>query len=73
MQQKVVGQSNRRRLLVFGHEHFRLRFHPAQCFPESHCLRFFAVDDENLLDVAGQSVDVAPQFIFVRVAGKGVD
>ena len=36
-------------------------------------LRFFAVDADDFLDVAGKFFDVALQFIFVRVAGIGVE
>ena len=36
-------------------------------------LRFFAVDAEDLFEVAGHFLNVAPQFVFVGMAGVGVE
>lgn len=60
-------------LLVFRHDDLRLRHHRTQGFGVGEALRLFAVDADDLFDVAGKFFDVALQFIFVRVAGIGVE
>jgi len=65
--------SDRGGLFIFRHEDFGLWFHRAECFRKRHRLRFLAVDDKDFLDIAGQRIDVAPQFMFVGVTGEGVE
>ena len=60
-------------LLVCRHDDFGFWFHCAQGFRVREALRFFSVDADDFFDVAGKFFDVALQFIFVRVAGIGVE
>ena len=64
---------NLHHLFVCRHDDFGFRFHRAQGFRVGEALRFFAVDADDFLDVAGKFFDVALQFIFVRVAGISVE
>ena len=64
---------NLHNLLVFRHHDLRLGFHAAQGFREGERLRFFAVDDTDLFEVAGNSFDVMTQFVLIRVAGERIN
>src|SRR5579862_6979213 len=61
--------SNFNGLSVFGHDDLGFWFHPAQGFGEGQRLRFFAVNDADFFEVAGDAFDVAAQFVFIGMAG----
>src|SRR4029077_5756839 len=68
----LVSASDFQGLLVNRREDFRFGLHRAQGLGESQCLALFPMNDRDLFDLAGYGLNVARQFILVRVGGKGV-
>ena len=64
--------SNLHGLQVFRDDDLGIGFHGAQGFGVGKALGFFAVDAEDAFDVAGQFLDVALQFVLIRMTGIGV-
>ena len=69
---RIAVVLNLHRLLVFRHNDLGFGLQRAQRLGVGEALRFLAVDAIDCFDVAGKSFDVALQFVFVRMAGIGV-
>lgn len=61
------------RLLRLRNDHFRILLMPAQRVGKGKRFLFLPMDHEDLVELAGHSMEITEQFVLVGMPGKGVD